>query len=214
MPETWWIWLFWLFCGALGEGREGERKESREVYTEGLLCQICSYGAFIPIGKTVFKFSRFVFLYLKTIISFAPFYPFLFILGYSVASRLVLTLEAGLQGGIFDLPGILVHSGMHRCSPQTPHCIQWLYIFLIVFSFLMTACCCLFKIQKAIDCILSRFDFGHSEISTEYFWVIKHAFIVGTFWNSVFPFLRVALLATKMCKTHLQLGMVRRRGSL
>lgn len=83
------VLAFWRCAkqSSLGEGRERERKESREVYTEGLLCQICSYGAFIPIGKTVFKFSRFVFLYLKTIISFAPFYPFLFKLGNSVASR-------------------------------------------------------------------------------------------------------------------------------
>lgn len=84
-PKTWWIWLFVrLFwrreSSALGGERDGE---SREVYTESLLCQICSYGAFIPIGKTVFKFSRFVFLYLKTIISFAPFYPFLFKLFFS-----------------------------------------------------------------------------------------------------------------------------------
>lgn len=39
--------------GCLGFWRRDARKRVPRVYTEGLLC---SYGAFIPIGRTVFKF--------------------------------------------------------------------------------------------------------------------------------------------------------------
>lgn len=56
VPETWWIWLFWLFGGARRERRGHiDGKESPvSVYTEGLLCQICSYGCIYPQSVKLF----------------------------------------------------------------------------------------------------------------------------------------------------------------
>lgn len=218
---SWWIWFClvlavgWSKDHAMDEGahRNDERKESQESTTlstqKAFLCQICSYGAFIPIGKTVFKFSRFVFLYLKTIISSAPFYPFLFILFPSDLKLFFQTLQwtfvrsRKIPEKFFGLKTRTQDFDLDK-SRERPRWLNSLcYIFLIVFSFLMTAwahisCCCalcLFKIQKAIDCILSRFDFVETvfEASAQIFWVIKHAFIVGLFGiPRVFPFLCVA----------------------
>lgn len=81
------------------------------------------------------------------------------------------------------LRSYLDQSSFHRlwlqeCCHERSESRRWrslvLYIFLIVFSFLMTACAhisccvrCLFKIQKAIDCILFAVWLWPAKNSTE-----------------------------------------------
>lgn len=79
--ETWWIWLFWILAARCIHC-EGE-KESRESTQKAFYAK---YVVMVHLSQSVKLFLNFhdlyfcIFIHLKTIISSAPFYPFLFIL--------------------------------------------------------------------------------------------------------------------------------------